>query len=284
MAGALPGRRTPGTIAGMTPETAAQALAMQPLWAVAATAGLGWGGVMGMVGLRQSLRAQAGGNRSVQRVLAALVTAGLLGLLAWAALAMLAASADQSPATAWLLRFDLALLQALPDRLSPQALQAWSLVTHLGDARLLTAWTVVVALLLAWRRQHLLLGVWLLGLAGNGLLIRATKATVERLRPVQAHDWPVVVSGSSFPSGHAGAATVAWGLSAWLLVRCLPPRAQSPVLLAAVLLVAAVGWSRVLLQVHHASDVLAGWLGGALWLGLCLTIAHWAQRRSAMPR
>lgn len=271
----------------MTPEAVAQTLAAHPLWAVAATAGLGWASMMGMLALRRAAWMQGRGRGGLQLAAGVWGTAGLLGGLAWLALATLALAAAQTPATAWLLRFDLALLQALPARLSPQALQAWSLVTHLGDARLLTAWAVLVALLLAWRRQHLLLGVWLLGLAGNGLLIRATKATVERLRPAHGHDWQVVVSGSSFPSGHAGAATVAWGLTAWLLARHLPPRALGPLLLAAALLVAAVGWSRVLLQVHHASDVLAGWLGGVLWLGLCLAIMQWAhgaQQRRAPRR
>lgn len=262
----------------MTPEAVAQALAAQPLWALAATAGLGWAGGMGVVALHRAAWMQGRASDRLPVAVPVWALTALLGLLAWAGLATLAVAAAQTPATVWLLRFDLALLQALPGRLSPQALQAWSLVTHLGDARLLTAWAVLVALLLAWRRQHLLLGVWVLGLAGNGLLIRATKATVERLRPVHGHDWPVVVSGSSFPSGHAGAATVAWGLTAWLLARHLPARALGPLLLAAALLVAAVGWSRVLLQVHHASDVLAGWLGGVLWLGLCLAIVQWAQR------
>ena len=259
----------------MTPETVAQALAAHHLWAVAGTAALAWLALLGVLRLLRHTRLGRGGGALLL----------VLGLLAWATLAMLALAAVQAPASAWLLRLDLALLQALPAQLSPTALRAWSLVTHAGDAQLLTLLAAAVALLLAWRRQHGLLALWLLTLAGNGLLIRATKATVERLRPLHGHDWPVVISGSSFPSGHAGAATVVWGLGAWLLARWLPPRWHGTALLAAVLLVVAVGWSRVLLQVHHASDVLAGWLGGLVWLGLCLAAfsawAGWARRRGA---
>ena len=70
---------------------------------------------------------------------------------------------------------------------------------------------------------------------------------------------------------------------AYLAMRLLPPRWHLPVLLMAVGTIVTVGWSRVVLQVHFASDVLAGWLTGGAWLACCLLVmrgtGHWHRSR-----
>jgi len=40
-----------------------------------------------------------------------------------------------------------------------------------------------------------------------------------------------------------------------------------------------IGASRVMLRVHFASDVLAGWLLGLAWLALVVCTAEWARAR-----
>ncbi|WP_431038882.1 phosphatase PAP2 family protein [Streptomyces sp. P6-2-1] len=122
-----------------------------------------------------------------------------------------------------------------------------------------------------------LLVVWLLGrgareravriavvcLAGTALQ-QLIKAAVGRERPV----WPDPVDSASFaayPSGHALTATVVSGLLWWVLRGYGVPR---PLLgaVGAVLVVsvAGVGLTRVWLGVHWPSDVVGGWLLGAL--------------------
>ena len=183
----------------------------------------------------------------------------------------------------WLVRFDDLLALALADGLPAHKLRAWTWLTHAGDALVLSLLAAAVAAWL-WRcGQRRLMLVWLGALAGNGLLTRALKLLVDRQRPAHHHGLLVIESGSSFPSGHASAAVVAWGLLAWLLVRHQGPVAQALSALLAAALVLLVGWSRVLLQVHHASDVVAGWLIGTAWLVGAVLVADFLARRRPAP-
>ncbi|GAA4312161.1 phosphatase PAP2 family protein [Streptomyces venetus] len=140
--------------------------------------------------------------------------------------------------------------------------------------RLLTAVVVVwlvVRLAARWTAVWLALTVTL-----GTLLQQGIKAMVDRPRPV----WPDPVDSahySAYPSGHAMTATVVCGLLLWLLHRHGVGRAVWRTALAmAVVSVVGVGLTRVWLGVHWPSDVVGGWLLGALVVAL----AVWTHERS----
>lgn len=141
------------------------------------------------------------------------------------------------------------------------ALQVFAWITRLGDTATLAAWGVGVATVLLLRgRRWLALG-WVLAVSGNALLNTTLKALFERTRPV--HDSTLVhADGWSFPSGHSSGSVVVYGMLAYVLIHSLPPamarRASLPLVLLAATLAFSVGCSRVFLQVHFATDVLAG--------------------------
>ncbi|MFJ6860620.1 phosphatase PAP2 family protein [Streptomyces werraensis] len=90
------------------------------------------------------------------------------------------------------------------------------------------------------------------------------KAALGRERPVWSD--PVDTAHyAAFPSGHAMTATVVLGLLLWLLRRHgVGPVLWRTALVVAVVSVAGVGLTRVWLGVHWPTDVLGGWLFGAL--------------------
>lgn len=196
------------------------------------------------------------------------------------ALALFGGLANQIGPGQPLNRFDRALAEALGQQMALGTLQAFALPTWLGNPTPVTVLTIVVTLLLLWRRERLQAGIWLLGVLGNTLLNWGLKQGFARLRPPHVHG-VVVETGYSFPSGHASGVLVTYGLLAWLLLQHSPRRWHLPVLVACGALVLTAPVSRVLLQVHYASDVLAGLASGSVGLLLCLSLADWLRQRQA---
>jgi undecaprenyl-diphosphatase len=191
----------------------------------------------------------------------------LVGLLAFVLLA--SALTPGSP----LIRFDLAISDALRANLAPWALQMFGTLTRLADPVTLTGLCVVGTMVLVARRQRGLALAWMLAIAGNAVLNQSLKQLVGRARPLDP-EVALQVQSLSFPSGHSSGAVVAYGMSAYLGLRLLPKAWHLPALIAAMALALMVGISRVVLRVHFASDVAAGFASGSAWLALCITSAE----------
>ena len=188
----------------------------------------------------------------------------LLGALVFSGLAI------QIGAGGALGQADQALADALGVSFAGPALKVFAAFTHLGDTATLTVMCIgLAAALVVAGRNGLALG-WVTAVAGNGLLNQALKDHFGRVRPLQV-DALFSAQGLSFPSGHSSGAVVAYGMLAYLALRLLHPRWHLAVLLSALVLILTIGTSRVLLRVHFASDVLAGFASGTAWLALCVT-------------
>ncbi|MEV7736424.1 phosphatase PAP2 family protein [Streptomyces sp. NPDC088921] len=154
-------------------------------------------------------------------------------------------------------------------------------VTH--AFRILTDWVwdpwamrilaAIAVIWLVWRRNAWWTAVWLAATCALGTLLQQVlKAAVGRPRPV----WPDPVDTAHFaayPSGHALTATVVCGLLLWLLHHYGAGRALWFTALAVtVISVVGVGLTRIWLGVHWPSDVLGGWLLGAMLVTLAVLI------------
>lgn len=203
---------------------------------------------------------------------------GVIGfLVALLALGCLFELADDIGLDEELGRFDHALAETLGATLSKKTYHAFRIITQLGDVKALTALGIAVALALLWQRRRLLCVGWVLALAGNGLLVRALKALFQRARPLHEHSG-VLAEGWSFPSGHSAGAMAAYGMLAYLLVRSSLRAWHLPITLCAIAVILLVGSSRIFLQVHFFSDVMAGYCTAAAWLAICIAGTEIAQR------
>ena len=108
-----------------------------------------------------------------------------------------------------------------------------------------------------------IIGLWgaVAGSAGTTLL---AKIFFDRLRPLNGL---ISETSASFPSGHATVAVAFYGFITYLLLKKIHNKINR--VLAALLgsiIIIAIGFSRLYLGVHYATDVLAGYLIGSLWL------------------
>jgi membrane-associated phospholipid phosphatase len=149
----------------------------------------------------------------------------------------------------------------------PGFVTAMKLVSDLGSA---PVWIAVFALVVAWlfwRRLPRLALFVLITAAGSSLLNELVKTAVHRVRPVLAH--PVAQAhGLSFPSGHAQAATVGCALLLIIFLPTLHGLWRGVAVALAVVVVLAIGFSRVALGVHYVSDVVGGVVLGVAWVAL----------------
>lgn len=125
--------------------------------------------------------------------------------------------------------------------------------------RLLALVLIVVALVRRRRRLALFL---LLTIELSAVVTEVAKALVNRPRPDTAL---VHALSSSFPSGHAVGVMVAVLALTVLVWPTLHPPLRKWWAAVGVLIVVAIGVGRVVLNVHHPSDVVAGWALGYVW-------------------
>jgi undecaprenyl-diphosphatase len=117
-------------------------------------------------------------------------------------------------------------------------------------------------------------------LAGAQLLNFALKEAFDRERPQAGSAVPLPPS-PSFPSGHATTASAFFGLLTLLAIAAVPPgRPRLVVGAVGVTVVLGIAASRVVLNVHFVSDVLAGLALGCAWLAVCLLAAAALRARA----
>jgi len=182
-----------------------------------------------------------------------------------AAAAFFAQVADEMREREWA-PFDAAVRAFVFRHHSPPLDVLFRTATFVGSTWVVAPVCILAAALL-WRRGHqrFTAAVLVAPILGAGLF-PLLKAGFERVRPAGA--LAAHVASYSFPSGHATTSSAVALTFAWVLAReRLAPR---PLALALGLLVPfTIGLSRVYLDLHWATDVLAGWAVGCFVAAVC---------------
>lgn len=94
-------------------------------------------------------------------------------------------------------------------------------------------------------------------------VVHGIKAIVARSRPPEASAF-VDAAGYAFPSAHAASGVALYGLLSLFVLRRLRGHVRIAAGALALLGVGSLGLTRVYLGAHYPSDVLAGWIVGAV--------------------
>ncbi|MDQ1721921.1 MAG: hypothetical protein QOI26_1655 [Pseudonocardiales bacterium] len=160
-----------------------------------------------------------------------------------------------------------------------------SVMRWLSNSGQTLVWFLVTAVVtgwLLWRRLRRLAIFVLVTVLGSSLLNNLVKLVVHRARP-HLSDPVAVAAGKSFPSGHAQAAIVGYGVLLAVFLPIIPRRWRPAAVTVAALLVLLIGFSRIALGVHYLSDVVAAYLIGTVWLlGMISAFRTW-RREEGKP-
>ena len=152
-------------------------------------------------------------------------------------------------------------------------------VTHVNSTVGVSVLGFLFALVLARMREWYWVLTLVSALAGGLGLNVLLKLAYHRARPV--FDEPLVeLATYSFPSGHTAGAVLFYGvLAAFLVSRFYDWRKRAACVVAAVIAMVLVAFSRMYLGAHYLSDVLAAACSSTAWLVLCLSVVHHLVRR-----
>lgn len=153
-------------------------------------------------------------------------------------------------------------------------------VTTIGDPFVLLIICTLLGIWLLRRKQKskaTTLAIAAIGAIGLNVML---KQLFSRDRPAL---WERIVDVGqySFPSGHAMVSMVIYGFIGYILATRYR-RQQWWIISLTILLITAIGFSRLYLGVHWPTDIIAGYAAGLVWLIACILSSKiWHRYRRA---
>jgi undecaprenyl-diphosphatase len=151
---------------------------------------------------------------------------------------------------------------------TPLSTHGLNAVTWLGSINTVVALCIILAVVATIAERS----VWvvpfiLLVMVGNEFLIGTVKELADRVRPT--FNPAAATLGPAFPSGHAGTAAAFYATAALLIGRHRGRRTRAVLAGVAAGIAVGVAASRVLLDLHWLTDVIAGLGLGWAWFAVC---------------
>jgi membrane-associated phospholipid phosphatase len=171
--------------------------------------------------------------------------------------------------------FDFAVFDALEKYVSDGMSDFMLGITFLGTHNFLIPANLVLIAYFLFVKKHKWYSIKIPVVALGGVtLMFLLKMLFNRPRPLI----PLLkeAAGLSFPSGHAMMSFSFYGLLIYLVWQNVKNGwVRGVAIVFLLLLILLIGFSRIYLRVHYASDVMAGFCVGIIWLVLSL----WVTRR-----
>ena len=173
---------------------------------------------------------------------------------------------------------DLVIFDRIQPYTSPDKNKLMLFITFLGTHSFLIPANLLLIFYFLFARHQNWFSIRIVTIALSSLVLMfLLKYLFQRKRPLS----PLLkaAKGLSFPSGHAIMAVTFYGLLLYILLHTIDI-GWLKYLLAAVLvmLIVLIGYSRVYLRVHYASDVLAGFIIGFIWLLISLSVLNGLEK------
>lgn len=176
-----------------------------------------------------------------------------------------------------LIKFDHQLHSDLLSARTPSLINFFLLITNLASAWFVVSASIAFVLFLFFNKKKNYLLPFFISLLGGIITNFFSKFLLRRLRPIE----PVYTEISySFPSAHSTIAIVLYGFIFYYFWQQAKKRStKNLILVFGILLILAIGFSRIYLGVHFFSDVVGGYLLGLAWLCGGIGLAQWRLKK-----
>lgn len=177
-------------------------------------------------------------------------------------------------------RFDDKVFNYLQNHVSDENNQVMLFFTYLGRHEFLIPANLLLIAYFLFVKKHRWYSIKVPAIALSSLaLMFGLKHLFDRERPLI----PLLekAGGLSFPSGHALMSVTFYGLLIYIVFKGFKNKAFKWTLISLLLvLILIIGFSRIYLRVHYASDVIAGFSVGLLWLVICVWVLNRLEKFS----
>lgn len=155
------------------------------------------------------------------------------------------------------------------------------ITTQLGSGWAVIPIVIGAFALLMHHRRRVEAALLVASSLGTSGLVQLLKWNIGRSRPPSAQRL-MHADGFAFPSGHSAQSIACYAALGVIVAGSARSSAvRKAAYVAAVAIALAVGWSRVYLGVHWATDVLGGWLLACTWLLALLAGREWTRSLTA---
>jgi len=175
--------------------------------------------------------------------------------------------------------FDSDAIRYFSAHATPGFIEVMKRLSFFGSTTFLfPAYLVLIAWLVSKKRIPLGIDIAVISLSSTAMMF-ALKQFFHRQRPAL----PILkgVTGYSFPSGHALSSIIFCSILIYLVWQGATSVAIKYLLTFLLLLLAfSIGLSRVVLNVHYATDVIGGFCAGIIWVILSFAVLQKIREKS----
>ncbi|KKS79914.1 MAG: hypothetical protein UV54_C0025G0006 [Candidatus Beckwithbacteria bacterium GW2011_GWA2_43_10] len=145
-------------------------------------------------------------------------------------------------------------------------------VTVFGAWRTMLPFVVLIVLYFFWKKRASYAVALAISTGLGELIVLILKNLIQRTRP-NITDVLITANDFSFPSGHSFVAVSFYGLMAYFFFRLSKTKLQKTVsVILGILVILAIGFSRIYLGAHWPTDVLGSYIIGGILISVVIAI------------
>lgn len=175
------------------------------------------------------------------------------------------------------MRLDLTINHWIPSIRTPWLTDIMLVITYMGFSLTFAALSISISICLAKRKKALDALFLNISLVLAWALMDLIKLLFGRHRPPGVE--LTAAGGYSFPSGHAMVSMAFYGFLAFLILNYSRDKRVRWAAAGLYILIFLIGFSRIYLNVHYTSDVLAGFLFGYICLMISIKGLQLVKRK-----